>query len=218
MKLPAKSVLVAVWLTLGPLVVGTWASAWVVLQGEVLVQHPSASALAACALLGLALLPTTAMALLSGYLLGWGGLVLCLVLYLPAASMGYGLGLALKPSETESWLAAYPKAAQVWARLQRGGWRTVFWLRLSPVVPFGIGNVLMAWGGIGYRSMLLGSLPGMLPRTALAVYGGHQARSLADALQSGTAGPELAFTIILFLAAGVGLYLQGKMSARADEK
>lgn len=199
------------WFTAGPLLLGSLATAHLVQHGAAALPAWPLLALASVCLLGLGLLPTTLVALLGGYLAGMPSLAFTVGTYLPAAMLGYVIGKAVRPPGLVAWLERRPKFEQVRQRLTRGGWQTVFWFRLSPALPFGISNLVLAWAGISLRALLVGSLPGMLPRTALATYAGMQAHSLQQALQGGAPiGWQWAATLGLLLAAMAGLYLQGR--------
>jgi uncharacterized membrane protein YdjX (TVP38/TMEM64 family) len=54
----------------------------------------------------------------------------------------------------------------------------VFLLRLSPVLPFGTTNVLLATTGVGWRAYLLGTLLGLVPRTGLIALAAASAERL----------------------------------------
>ena len=202
------------WFTAGPLVLGTLTTGYLLQQGADALPAWPLLGFATMCLLGLGLLPTTLVALLGGYLAGMPSLAFTVGTYLPAALLGYAVGKAVRPPGLVAWLERRPKYEGVRQRLASGGWQTVFWFRLSPALPFGISNLVLAWAGIPLRGVMLGSLPGMLPRTALATYAGMQAHSLQQALQGGAPiGWQWTATLALLLAAMVGLYQQGRGKA-----
>jgi uncharacterized membrane protein YdjX (TVP38/TMEM64 family) len=217
------SALVALWFTAGPLLVGSALTLWVAgigqngLAGGFQSGLPSGLAgllllaIGTVLLLGLALLPTTLVALLGGYLLGMPSLLFTLATYLPAAGLGYAIARSFRPLALEAWLQRRPGYVATLARLKEGGIKTVFWIRLSPAMPFGISNLAMAWAGLPLRAVLLGSLPGMLPRTVVATYLGMQAHTLEEALQGGASWGTLASSAALLLVATLGLYLQSRV-------
>jgi len=213
-----QNLALATWLSVGPLVVGGFASAFILSDETIIQNSPFLVFGLAGILMGLALLPTTIFALLAGYTSGWVGFLVCLGLYVPAASLGYYLGLWVLPKKLLHAITSRPGARRVIASLQQGGWLTVFWLRISPVVPFGIGNVLMAWGGLPWRAMALGSITGMVPRTLLAIYTGMQAKSLTQAMQQGVSGTDIAWAVLFFLVAAGGLYLQVVVAKKQSDK
>lgn len=211
------SILCLAWFSAGPAVVGTLTAAWLVRSGAEALPAMWVLIPAVTALLGLALLPTTLVALLGGYLLGMESLLFTAGTYLPAALLGYGLGRSLRPEGLLAWLYQRRGFADTLERLKAGGWKTVFWVRLSPAVPFGIGNLAMAWAGMPLRAVLIGSLPGMLPRTVLATYAGHQAHSLAEAVQGGQGVGGLVLPLTLLVLATGGLWWQGRREVESGK-
>jgi uncharacterized membrane protein YdjX (TVP38/TMEM64 family) len=212
----ARSILGLAWFTVGPVLMGSWLTYYVLAHGADVGTPIVLLALGITGLVGLALLPTTLVALLGGYLAGFESLYFTIGTYLPAALLGYTLATFFKPKGLEQWLHTRKGFTDTLERLKAGGWQTVFWLRLSPAVPFGIGNLAMAWAGMPLRAVLIGSLPGMLPRTVLATYAGHQAHSLAEALKGGAQADtaQLWATAGLLGAATLGLYLQSKIKRK----
>lgn len=215
MRQKLTSALYLVWFTAGPALVGTLAAGWLVQAGPEALPPAILLFPLVIGLLSLALLPTSLVALLGGYLLGMESLLFTVSTYIPAALLGYSLGRSLRPAALEAWLSGRPGFAQTLDRLKAGGWKTVFWVRLSPVVPFGIGNLAMAWAGISLRAVLIGSLPGMLPRTILVTYAGHQAHSLAEAVQGGKGIGGLAGPLVLLVLATGGLWWQGRVKGES---
>lgn len=211
------SILCLAWFSAGPAVVGTLTTAWLVRAGAEALPAIWVLVPAVTALLGLALLPTTLVALLGGYLLGMESLLFTVGTYLPAALLGCGLGRMLRPEGLLAWLYQRRGFAQTLERLKAGGWKTVFWVRLSPAVPFGIGNLAMAWAGMPLRAVLIGSLPGMLPRTVLATYAGHQGHSLAEAVQGGQGVGGVVLPLALLVLATGGLWWQGRMKVKSEK-
>lgn len=113
-----------------------------------------------CAVLGGAsVLPSHAAALACGYTLGagtgvavaWGGLAV-------AALFGYAIARPLAAERAERLLRGHPQALAVQRALAGGGrWSRlglVALLRLSPVVPFGFDNFLMAAARVPFVDFL----------------------------------------------------------------
>ena len=74
------------------------------------------------------------------------------------------------------------------ALLQENAWKAlwiVFLLRLSPVLPFGTTNILLATSGVRLRVYLLGTLLGMMPRTGLVTFAAAGAEQLDFTRQEG---------------------------------
>jgi uncharacterized membrane protein YdjX (TVP38/TMEM64 family) len=127
---------------------------------------------AACAL---ALLPTHAVSLASGYLLGaWAGPLLAWAVVVAGSMLGYrvgrmlaGRGLAEQITELrQAWhtdgetRAASVRQATTWVTL----------LRLSPLAPFAATNAGLAALGVPFRGYVLGTALGMLPRVAVVAW------------------------------------------------
>lgn len=64
-----------------------------------------------------------------------------------------------------------------------GGWRIIGLLRLSPAVPFSLGNYLYGLTPVKFWPYLLASWLAMLPGTFLYVYLGHVGRSAASGVE-----------------------------------
>ncbi len=67
--------------------------------------------------------------------------------------------------------------------IAQGGWRIIALLRLSPAVPFSLGNYLYGLTPVNFWPYLLASWIAMLPGTFLYVYLGHVGRSTAGGVQ-----------------------------------
>lgn len=131
-----------------------------------------------------ALTPTTFVALLSGFLLGWVSLPLLCVSYLAAAWVGYQALARLDNGSLLQFLAQRPRNQAFISRLQSGSIGVIILSRLSPVLPFALMNAVFALIGVRLRPFLWGSFIGMLPRTVLAVWAGTQARQLRALLEN----------------------------------
>ncbi len=133
-------------------------------------------AVAGC-LVGLALMPTHLTSLLAGFLYGMGGgLIAGLGAVGVGTALGYAIAARLAPDRLREWversawgrrLAEEMLDASPWRR-----WLVVVLARLPPQVPFALGNVLGASARVGGRTMVAGTLVGMLPRVGLVVWVG----------------------------------------------
>lgn len=86
------------------------------------------------------------------------------------------------------------KLAQFDEAVARSGFKTIFRLRLIPLVPFNGLNFGAGFSGVRYRDYLLGSFLGMLPATFIYTY-------FADALLQGAQGANQKALINLTVAA-----------------
>ena len=131
-----------------------------------------------------ALTPTTFVALLSGFLLGWVSVPPLCVAYLSAAFVGHWFISRLDNGNLLAFLSRRPKVATFVKRLQSGSLGVIVLSRLSPVLPFAVMNAVFALVKIPVRPFLWGSFVGMLPRTVLSVWAGTQAQQLRVLLEN----------------------------------
>ncbi|MFA9479615.1 TVP38/TMEM64 family protein [Phycisphaerales bacterium AB-hyl4] len=124
---------------------------------------------------GLALLPTYAQAVLGGWAFGFvWGYPAALVGFVGASWLGYAVASRFARPGAQAAIDERPQ----WRAIQRaflgqGFWRTtvlVALVRLPPVSPFAMTNMVLAGAGVGRGAYLLGTLAGMAPRTGLAVF------------------------------------------------
>ena len=116
-------------------------------------------------LMGMALLPTTFLAILSGFLLNWISLPFLILGYTMATIIGYKIGKKLDKDSLAFLLNNYPKAAQLIADKKDSISQLIFFVRLSPVVPFAFSNLLFALLKIDLKKVVWVGFWGMLPRT-----------------------------------------------------
>ncbi|GGZ28382.1 hypothetical protein GCM10007049_21680 [Echinicola pacifica] len=136
-------------------------------------------------LMGLALSPTTLLAIISGYLWAWPIFPYLVGGYALASLIGYFIGNRLDQNTLSTLLAPYPKVHQMILQRQSKMGQLVFYMRISPIVPFAISNILFALLHTGWRRVIYFGIPGMLPRTAMAFGLGLAAASLELALKGG---------------------------------
>lgn len=124
---------------------------------------------------GLGLLPTYAQAVLGGWVFGFAkGLPAALAGFTGAALVGYAVTRFVSRDRVAQVIADNPKAQAISdALIGHGFARTlgiVALLRLPPNSPFALTNLVMAGSGVAPIPYALGTLLGMAPRTAVAVF------------------------------------------------
>ncbi len=135
-------------------------------------------------LVGLAFLPTTLTAIASGFFWGWSVFPHLVIAYLLANVLGYTLGKWLNADFRTILYARHPSLKEeIEKRIEQPA-GLVFFVRISPVIPFAISNFLFASLGIPLSKIIRFGLPGMLPRTILAFASGKAANSFLDAQSS----------------------------------
>lgn len=130
--------------------------------------------------MGLMLTPTTFVAVLSGYLLGWQAIPYVVISYATASVIGFFIGKKMDQGKINRLLKHYPKAAKVFNNIHDVAPSFVFACRLSPVLPFAFTNVLLASINTSFKQFITYGTLGMLPRTLLAIWAGKQTSELID--------------------------------------
>jgi uncharacterized membrane protein YdjX (TVP38/TMEM64 family) len=123
---------------------------------------------------GLGFLPTYAQSILGGWVFGVGlGLPAALLGFTGGGLLGYRVARRVSRDRVLALIEANPNARAIRdALVGRSPWRTtliVALLRLPPNSPFALTNLVMATTGVPLPAFLVGTLLGMLPRTAVAV-------------------------------------------------
>jgi len=131
----------------------------------------------------LAITPTTFIALISGYFLGFNGLVPIIVSYQMASLLGYNLAKKIDDSFIELIKNKYPSSKQMFENVNRNQVVLVLLSRLSPALPFAIMNVVLSMSRISIVNFFWGGLFGMLPRTIFFIWIGLKASELNEALE-----------------------------------
>ncbi len=136
--------------------------------------------LGAIFIMGLALCPTTFIAMFTGYVWCWSGIVPLIVAYAIASLLGYAMARKMKGEGLVELIQVKFSAADFLENVQAQSFAWVFLARLSPIFPFAITNALMAFLGVPLRQFFVGGTLGMLPRTLIALWTGSQAASWAN--------------------------------------
>lgn len=157
--------------------------------------------LIAAALMGFALMPTTMLAALSGFLLGWKAFIGLVLGYTLATLIGYAWGKKLSKNSGELLLERYPKAKRMLERKMGRIGELIFFVRLSPVIPFALSNLLFALLQSGWKKLIIFGTVGMLPRTGLVFLSGTLVSDMYQAIQTdGISGKGWIFTVFLLVS------------------
>jgi len=157
-------------------------------------------------LMGFALLPTTFLAIFSGFAFGWLSLPFLILGYTFATIIGYQIGKKLDKGSLGFLLANYPKAAQMITDKKNKISQLIFFVRLSPVIPFALSNLLFSLLKIDLKKVVWMGLWGMLPRTLLAFTTGVVGESLVGALEENSGSRQWAVIALLLLLSIWGIY------------
>ena len=161
---------------------------------------------AASLIMGMALMPTTMLAIVSGFLFGWAALPLLVTAYSIASAVGYFLGRKLDTNSLEYILGRYPKAEKLIRNKEKKISQLIFLVRLSPVIPFAFSNLVFALMKISLSKVIWVGLWGMLPRTFMSFTTGVLAESLVAALDEKNNAAEIIAIIALILISFWGIY------------
>lgn len=175
-------------------------------------------------LAGLALLPTYAQAVLGGYAFRMTlGLPAALAGFVGGAAIGYVLGRWASRDRARQIIREHRRWQAVYDELLGGGFlRTlalVTLVRLPPNSPFAITNLVLAAARVHPAAYLLGTLIGMAPRTAVAVYIGSTIQDVASGVPRPwwltIGGIVLAIAVVAYIGYHAKLAL-ARVTERAD--
>lgn len=130
-------------------------------------------------LAGTGLLPTYAQSVLMGWVFGFAlGTPIAIGGYVGGAVLGYGISRLAAGDSIRQRIDSHPRWRVVRSALVDAcPARTLFLvalLRFPPNSPFAFTNLVLAATGVRFVPMLVGSVMGMLPRTAVAVWIGAE--------------------------------------------
>jgi uncharacterized membrane protein YdjX (TVP38/TMEM64 family) len=166
-------------------------------------QNWAVTFLLACFTMAFALTPTTFVALLSGYFLGWGAFLPLALSYWVASYIGYKIAQKIDGGRFLKILSEKPKVKQVLENLQKDEFKIILLARLSPVLPFAVTNVLFSFSGTKLRNFLTAGFLGMLPRTILSIWVGTQAQEIRRLIEHPSEGNISQFLVLGLVFASV---------------
>ncbi|QJW91984.1 hypothetical protein HNV11_22675 [Spirosoma taeanense] len=135
-----------------------------------------------CAITSAGLTPPTMLALIFGYFLGWQAILPIFIINFGGILFINLLVHWLDHDRFLRFLRQNPKAQSVLDRILSKELEVIFFAKLSPILPFGLTNLLFALSGAQLKNILLGGFLGMTPRTLLAVWSGHEAHEIRTLL------------------------------------
>ncbi|MBC6366912.1 VTT domain-containing protein [Algoriphagus sp. AK58] len=165
-------------------------------------------------ILGLAFLPTTLTALACGFFWGWIAFPDLIIGYILANVIGYKLGKVLNTDFRNILYLRNPELEkEIESRLGHPA-GLIFFIRISPVIPFAISNFLFASLDIPLKKVLVYGVPGMLPRTLLAFATGIVANSFLGAKESLNHPIQWSILVFLLALSAWGIYRSWKKAGR----
>ena len=135
--------------------------------------------------LSIGLTSSTILAAISGYLFGWSATTYVFISYSIAISIGYIIGYKLGSPLVDTVKQKNATINKYLKELVNSPLKTVFFIRISPVLPFGTMNYLLSGLKVPFIQYLIGSILGMIPRVLLTIFLGIKAGSLVESYKIG---------------------------------
>jgi uncharacterized membrane protein YdjX (TVP38/TMEM64 family) len=203
------------FLGLMPLLVSSSISYWVITHEQEIqnftFQNWTITFIIACFTMAFALTPTTFIALLSGYFLGWEAFIPVAISYWIASYFGFKTAQMIDGGRFLKILSEKPQVKQVLENLQKDEFKIILLARLSPILPFAVTNVLFSFSGTKLRNFLTAGFIGMLPRTILSIWIGTQAREIKRLIEhpsEGNISQILIIGLIVGSILGLGYFVK----------
>lgn len=118
--------------------------------------------------------PGSALTLAAGALFGlWWGTAAVSIASTTSAALAFLIARYLARDAVEQKAGSSSRFRAIDRAIGEGGWRIVGLLRLSPAIPFSLGNYLYGLTAIPFVPYVVASWVAMLPGTFLYVYLGH---------------------------------------------
>ncbi|RDC65117.1 hypothetical protein AHMF7616_03741 [Adhaeribacter pallidiroseus] len=154
-----------------------------------------------------AITPTTFVAIITGFYLGWSGFPGVVISYGLASLIGYGLAQIIDHGKLIRFISHFEKAAAIMSELKNQSWSLIILTRISPVLPFALMTFVLAMMKVEKRKFFLASIVGMLPRTLFFFWLGTQAQDVIALLQNPDTGKSGQILLLLLIIVSLlGLY------------
>jgi uncharacterized membrane protein YdjX (TVP38/TMEM64 family) len=158
--------------------------------------------------MALSLCSTTVAAILFGYFLGWAYFPAYILLYLASTVTGNAFAKWIDKGKFIETIKSFGSTDRYLEAIEEDQLGLIILARISPVFPFSIMNVFLAAADFRIGKILIGSLIGMLPRTALSFWIGVQIQELKKIIEGGFDNNIMNIVVTaLVLISLVGLYI-----------
>jgi uncharacterized membrane protein YdjX (TVP38/TMEM64 family) len=153
--------------------------------------------------------PPTLLALIFGYFIGWHAVLPVFAMNMVAIFLVNIITKLIDREEFKSYLSDNKKVSAILENIRREELKIIFFTKLSPVLPFALTNFVFALSGAKLKNILLGGFLGMIPRTALAIWTGSQAKEIRRLLANPNEGnlQKILIIVLIILSVGGILYL-----------
>lgn len=157
-----------------------------------------------------AMTPTTFIALLSGYFLGWASLPGVCISYLLASYIGYQAASFIDNGKFMQTISEKKEVKEWIERLKTSQWSIIVLARLSPILPFAIMNVVLSIVKTDLKKFIICSFIGMFPRTVMTIWVGTQASAFRNLMEEDNQNPYVRIMLIaLIVVSFAGLFYYG---------
>lgn len=164
-------------------------------------------------LASLVLVPITAMTVAMALLFGpWTGWVCSLLACLASAAAGFGIGRVVW-RDSVRWLTG-PRLDRLSKKLSEHGFITVATVRLVPVAPFTVVNLVAGSSHLRLRDFMLGTLVAMAPGLLAMSFVAHRVASAVERPSPVTIGAAVGLLLVLVLA---GRWVKRKLAPGDEE-
>lgn len=162
------------------------------------------------------LTPTTFICFLSGFLWGWMSILFIIPSYLIAQFLGFQLARLIDGDKFVNNLKMMNKIPDYLLRLHQNQQQIIFFCRLSPVLPFGLMNVVLSIFKVDFGKFMVFGFLGMMPRTLLVIWLGTQTDSLIKGLNDNIGYKIIFIGLTILSIVGIGRIFKKSLSSNVQ--
>lgn len=166
---------------------------------EWIKSHPSLFFLGTAFTMAVLLTPTTFVASMSGFLFGLSSAFYVVPAYVIASLFGYLFGRRLDGGKLLKSMVEVDNKEVLKNTVDSNPFWFVVFCRISPILPFGLMNIVLPSFGVKIKEFITAGTIGMLPRTMLFIWLGSAAQNLIHAIEGGEEGMGIKFYLTSFL-------------------
>jgi uncharacterized membrane protein YdjX (TVP38/TMEM64 family) len=214
------SLLLLIWMTIMPLACSAVVTV-IAIKYEVYIREFTFSEwvlfyTCTVATMALALTPTTFIAVISGFFLGWLSIPLMLVSYLGASAAGFFLARYIDQGKFRTSINQLPNVSRIVESIDTKQLSFIILCRISPILPFSIMNVVLSMIKVNFPVFIWAGFLGMLPRTLIFIWIGSTLQQLKEIMETGeTDLTQISFLLLLVISiAGFYMYFKNLISKK----
>jgi uncharacterized membrane protein YdjX (TVP38/TMEM64 family) len=151
---------------------------------------------------------TTLLSIAAGYLFGWISFPILLIMFSIGSLLGYFLASKFDQGTIMGWIQKNEVTYNFIEKLSKRMNLMVFIMRLTPVLPFTVTNILCSYLSVPFRNYFFMGIVGIGTRLIATVYTGTQIKSIVDIDDDPTYKfQRIGFLIISLVLFGILYYL-----------